>query len=155
MRRETGSSARQHVSYNTTVNVLKFQTFLVSNKILVIRVEIHVMLVRIQTGKTLIRLLLQKQSDLGLPCLSRPFWQATSVGNLRISTVRYKQHNMKIFLMFLKCRGADQPAQMCTLFFMIPLNLMYFSLYKKIYNFSLNLHFHENRMVGKLIYKRI
>ena len=29
------------------------------------------------------RLLLQKQSDLGLPCLFRPFWQATSVRNFR------------------------------------------------------------------------
>ena len=34
-----------------------------------------------QSGKTKIRLLLQKQSDLGLPCLSRPFRQATSIGN--------------------------------------------------------------------------
>ena len=33
-----------------------------------------------QTEKTLIRLLLKKQSDLGLHCLSRPFWQTTSVG---------------------------------------------------------------------------
>ena len=32
-----------------------------------------------QTGKTLIRLLLQKQSDLGLCCLSRIFRHATSV----------------------------------------------------------------------------
>ena len=32
-----------------------------------------------QTGKTLIRLLLQKQSDLGLRCLSKPYWQATGV----------------------------------------------------------------------------
>ena len=32
-----------------------------------------------QTEKTLIRLLLQKQSNLGLPCLSRPFWQVTIV----------------------------------------------------------------------------
>ena len=37
-----------------------------------------------QTGKTLIRLLLQKQSDLSLHCLSKPFWQATSVQNFRI-----------------------------------------------------------------------
>ena len=34
-----------------------------------------------KTGKTLIRLLLQKQSDLGLHCLSRLVWQATSVRN--------------------------------------------------------------------------
>ena len=30
-----------------------------------------------QTGKILIRLLLQKQSDLGLPCLSKPFQAQT------------------------------------------------------------------------------
>ena len=29
--------------------------------------------------KMLIRLLSQKQSDLSLPCLSRPFWQAIGV----------------------------------------------------------------------------
>ena len=34
-------------------------------------------LVQIETGKTLIRLLLQKQSGVGILCLSRPFWQAT------------------------------------------------------------------------------
>ena len=44
------------------------------------------MLVRVATGKMLIRLLLQKQSDLGLRCFSRPLWQATSVCNLTIST---------------------------------------------------------------------
>ena len=33
----------------------------------------------LQTGNTLIRLLLKKQSDLGLHCLSRPFWQEISV----------------------------------------------------------------------------
>ena len=37
--------------------------------------------------KTLIRLLLQKQSDLGLHCLFRPFWQATSVLKFRTFTV--------------------------------------------------------------------
>ena len=29
---------------------------------------------------------LKKQSDLGLHCLSRPFWQATIVRNFRTST---------------------------------------------------------------------
>ena len=33
-------------------------------------------------------LLLQKQSDLGLRCLSRPSWQVTSVQNFRTSTLR-------------------------------------------------------------------
>ena len=41
---------------------------------LVIRAGIHKMLVRIANRKTLIRLLSQKQSDLGLHCLSMPFW---------------------------------------------------------------------------------
>ena len=42
-----------------------------------------------QTGKTLIRLLLQKQSDLGLSCLSRHFdtQAATSFGNFRTFTI--------------------------------------------------------------------
>ena len=44
-----------------------------------------------QTGKTLIRLLLQKQSDLGMSCLSKLFWQATSVRNFRTFTV-HKLH---------------------------------------------------------------
>ena len=43
---------------------------------LVIRAGICNMLVRIQTGKTLIRLL---QSDLGLHCSFEAFWQATGV----------------------------------------------------------------------------
>ena len=37
----------------------------------------------------MIRLLLWKQSDLGLPCLSRAFWQASSVQNFRTFTVKY------------------------------------------------------------------
>ena len=41
---------------------------------LVFRAGKHKLLVRIANGKTLIRLLLQKQSDLGLLCLSRQFW---------------------------------------------------------------------------------
>ena len=35
----------------------------------------------------MIRLLLQKQSDLGLCCLSMPFLQAASARNFRTSTV--------------------------------------------------------------------
>ena len=31
----------------------------------------------------------QKESDLGLPCLSWPFWQATSVRNFRTFTVHH------------------------------------------------------------------
>ena len=44
---------------------------LFSNKMLVVKAVIHKMLVIIPTGKTMIRLLLQKQSDLGLHCLTR------------------------------------------------------------------------------------
>ena len=47
------------------------------------------MLVRIANRKTLIRLLLQEQSDLGLHCLSMLFWQATSAQNFRRSTIVY------------------------------------------------------------------
>ena len=44
------------------------------------------MLISIANRKTLIRLLLKKQSDLGLHCLSRPFWHAASVQNFRTFT---------------------------------------------------------------------
>ena len=36
----------------------------------------------------MIGLLLQKQSDLSLHCLCKPFWQATSVRNFRMFAVR-------------------------------------------------------------------
>ena len=72
------------------VNVLKFQTlflFLFSNKMLLFKTGIHKMLVRIanredpdQTAS------FQKQSDLGLHCLSRHFLQATNVQKFRIFT---------------------------------------------------------------------
>ena len=60
------------------------------------------MLVRIQTGKTLIRLLLPKQSDLSLPCLSRPFLQASNGQNFRSSTVH--------------CITVSLPRIICTVF---------------------------------------
>ena len=41
-----------------------------------------------EVWKTLIRLK-KKQSDLGLHCLSRPFLQATNVGNFRTFTAPY------------------------------------------------------------------
>ena len=65
-----------------TVNVLKFQTlFYVCSpiKCWLLGLEFTQGLSEQQSGKTLIRLLLQKQSDLGLPCLSRPFWAGNSV----------------------------------------------------------------------------
>ena len=44
-----------------------------------------------QTGKTLFRLLRQKQSVLSMSCLSRLFWHATSVRNFRTFTVCYNK----------------------------------------------------------------
>ena len=44
------------------------------------------MLDGIANGKTLIRLLLKKKSDLILRCLSSPLQQPSSVGNFRTST---------------------------------------------------------------------
>ena len=58
---------------------------------LALRAKIHKMLARIANKEDPIRLLLQKQSDLSLPCLYRPFWQASSVQNFRTFTVHNKQ----------------------------------------------------------------
>ena len=72
------------------VNVLKFRTlfsFCSEIKHWLFGLELTKCSSEKQTGKTLIRLLLQKQSDLGLPCLSKPFWQATSVRNFRTFSV--------------------------------------------------------------------
>ena len=80
-----------------TVIALKFRNiFLVlfSNKMLVIKAGNHKMLVRIAKREGPDQ---KKQFDLGLPCLSRPFWQATSVRNFRtyaimpiIQSLKYK-----------------------------------------------------------------
>ena len=51
---------------------------------LVIRAGIHKMLVRIANREGPDQ---KKQSDLGLPCLSRPFWHGFSVRNLRTYTI--------------------------------------------------------------------
>ena len=63
---------------------------------LVIRARIQKMLAKIakredpdQTVQTWIRVL-KKQSDTSLHCLSRPFWQATSVQNFRTFTILSK-----------------------------------------------------------------
>ena len=64
------------------LNVLKFQTlftFCFQRKSVLSGLECTKCLSEKQTGKTLIRLLPQKQSDLSLHCLSRVFWLATSV----------------------------------------------------------------------------
>ena len=47
---------------------------------MVFRAEFNIMLVRVLNREDPD----QKQSYLGLPCLSRPFWQATSVRTFRI-----------------------------------------------------------------------
>ena len=51
----------------------------VQNKCWLSGLELTKFLSENQAGKTQIRLLLQKQSDLGLPCFSMLLWQATTV----------------------------------------------------------------------------
>ena len=79
----TGFTVIKISKYGKCFKILNTFLFLFSNKMLVFRAGIHKTLVRYhkQTGKTLTRLplLLQKQSDLGLQCLSRPFGQAKNV----------------------------------------------------------------------------
>ena len=53
----------------------------------VIRAGIHKKLVRIANREDPDQTAFQKQSDLGLHCLSRFFWQVTSVQNFRTFTV--------------------------------------------------------------------
>ena len=54
---------------------------------LVIKAESHKMLVRKANREDPDQTAVQKQSDLGLHCLSRPVWQITSVQNVRTSTI--------------------------------------------------------------------
>ena len=53
---------------------------------LVLSLEVTKCLSKKQAGKTLIRLLLLKQSDLGLHCLFKHFWKTTVTQNFRTST---------------------------------------------------------------------
>ena len=73
------------------VNVLKklnTSLSLFSNKMLVFRAGIYKLLVRIANREDLDQTASSEmQSVLGLHCLSRPFWQAISVRNLRTFTV--------------------------------------------------------------------
>ena len=68
--------ATNYRQFQCTVNVLKFRTLFT---VCSLRncwfsgLEFTICLLEKQTGMTLIRLLLQKQSDLGLHCLSRAF----------------------------------------------------------------------------------
>ena len=57
------------VTFTVFYNLECFSFFLFSNKMLVIRAGIHKMLVRIANREDL-----KEQSDMGLLCLSRPFW---------------------------------------------------------------------------------
>ena len=72
-----------YMAYSKCSKVSNSLTFLSANKMLAIiyisALEVIKSLSEWQTGKTLIRRLLQKQSDLGLHFLSIPFWQAASV----------------------------------------------------------------------------
>ena len=63
----------------------------------------------------MIRLLLKKQSDLGIPCLSRAFWQITSVRNFRTVTVfiEYCNHfgmtlHLWLYNLFASSEGSGQ-----------------------------------------------
>ena len=72
-----------------TVKALKSQTlfFLFSNKMLLFRTGSHKMHVKIANREDPDQLLLQRQSDLGLLCLSIPFLYQTSVRNLQLFTI--------------------------------------------------------------------
>ena len=73
--------------YGKCSKILNTFLFLFSNKMLVIKAGIYKRLIRIPNSEDQIKLLLKKQSDLSLHCLSVPFCQATSVQNSRIFTV--------------------------------------------------------------------
>ena len=70
------------------VKVLKFQTLFSCSQIKCCfsELEFTKCMSEQQTEKTLIRLLLQRQSDLSMHCLSLPFMHQTGVQNFRIFT---------------------------------------------------------------------
>ena len=70
-------------NYGKCSKILNSFLILYSDKRLVFRAGIHKMLIRIANREDPD----QKQSDLGLCCLSRPFWQETSVRNFRTFTI--------------------------------------------------------------------
>ena len=73
---------------------------------MVINAGIHTMNVRIANQEDPDQTASIKQSDLGLPCLSRPFCQITSVRNFRTCTVNRNEVIcmifMKRFVMYLR-----------------------------------------------------
>ena len=77
------------------VNVLKFPTlffFLFSNKMLVIKAGTHKMVVKIVNREDPDQTASSEVCFLGMPCLSRLFWQAASVQNFRTFTVHSEFH---------------------------------------------------------------
>ena len=83
-----------------TVNVLNFLklfSFCSQIKCCFLELEFTKCFSEMQTGKTLIRLLLQDPiANYGLHCLSRTFWQTTSVYNLRTFTVLYMNNKENV-----------------------------------------------------------
>ena len=60
-----------------------------------------------QTASSLIRLLLKKQSDLSLHCLSGPFWQLISVQNFRLDYLTFTSPNiLNIFLLYFSTKSS-------------------------------------------------
>ena len=81
------------------------------------RLEIPKCLLEKQTVKTLIRLLLQKQSDLGLPCLSRLIQQVITVRNFRTFTVTVFGMAIKRLSVFLTFRNKKFFHHLCRTLF--------------------------------------
>ena len=76
------------IHFGKCSKILNIFLFLLSLEMLVLRAEINKMLVLVANKEDpVISLLLQKQSDLGLPCLSRPFWQVTIILKFRTFTL--------------------------------------------------------------------
>ena len=87
----TRSHRRQVFSRRDTSDecskILNTVLFLFTNKMLVFGARTHKTLVRIANREHPDHPTSAKASDLGLPCLSRPFWQATTVLNFRTFAV--------------------------------------------------------------------
>ena len=76
------------------VNVLKFSTLFSFHSQMNCRFSgIH---------KTFIRIANREDPDLGLLCLSRPFWQATSVRNFRTFAVGLDDFNLMLCIILVK-----------------------------------------------------
>ena len=69
-----------YMYYGRCPEISNIFLFLFSNNMFIIRAKIHKMLVKIPNRED------PDQTDLGLCCLSRPLWQATSIQNFRTFT---------------------------------------------------------------------